>query len=1162
MTVRRSTAFVSVLLAMLAPALTPPADAATTVIGSGTTASTESSDLWSATSLGADSDGGQLRTVHPSEFEAYTLNDQALDAVLDQAPLEDTAAAARNLPTLEVPAPTGELVEFALVESPVMEDGLAAAHPDIKTYAGTSVTEGYAASIRLDVTPNGFHAAVRTVDGAGWYVDPAYVDDEGPYLSYHGTALPASERPLAEPELDVETQGAVTRLAARAANAGSVVRRRTYRWALLNDPTFATKVAPGLNTGGDDTASNAAVLAAKVTLVNRVNEIFNDDLAIKLLLIDGTDKLNLNTTAKATGANGPCGTAPCFTSDQLGDGCQGSLLLRQRHVLGLLAGADNFDVGHLVGGMDGGGVAAIGVVGGRDKAMGCSSVLSPVGDYMALGFLAHELGHQFGANHSFASAGPCGPWRNDATSVEPGGGTSIMSYAGGCEGDTLQSDPDPYFAARSQAEINALVNLTVANTVEVQEVALTGRGSASSFRLDYDGTSTLPITGATDVPGVSYAYTAAGVKAAIQAAIGGTISVTPFFDAATWNDNGFQVSYGGTLAGRDVRTPAVADAVGVAGYAGTVVQGGSHGIGGSTGTATSNRSPSVTAPSAKTIPVRTPFALTGSGEDADGDALVYTWEQDDRAAAGGTALQSNTKLSGPLFPQFATTATVANNTVFHAQGHHHADASPTRTFPDLAQVLRGATNAASGRCPAVGNPNGRLPAGDVLDCYAEFLPTADYVGDVTAGNASPPALNFRLTARDLYPSGGGTSYDDVKLTLDPTAGPFLVTSQAAATTYEGGSTQTITWAVNGTDKPALAPNVKITMSTDGGQSWGEVLAANTPNDGSAEVVIPNVATSTARIRLEAVDNYFFDVNDAPITIDPSVSTRGLEVQPPTVTEVSAPYGGAVGAADSTFSATSERPGARLRATATGLPAGLELTREGTDDAATWTVIGAVQDESGRYEATIQVTDGGDIVEVPLTIRVVAAGAVASLVKQTSTGTGVLSYRQDVALTANLVAAELGNRGDLAFATVDFLDATSGETLCPKVAVTAANGEGTAVCTYSAIANRTYDIRLAVGGRFTGASTVSRPFTLPQTRILSAQWFPTGPTNTITFESDSAAATFTCTLDGGPPTPCSSPYTWTLAGQAPGKHRLLVWATVNGLRDSTPAGLNYIVTTAP
>ncbi|HAP75014.1 MAG TPA: hypothetical protein DCR14_02935, partial [Acidimicrobiaceae bacterium] len=61
--------------------------------------------------------------------------------------------------------------------------------------------------------------------------------------------------------------------------------------------------------------------------------------------------------------------------------------------------------------------------------------------------------------------------------------------------------------------------------------------------------------------------------------------------------------------------------------------------------------------------------------------------------------------------------------------------------------------------------------------------------------------------------------------------------------------------------------------------------ANTPNDGSAEVVIPNVATSTARIRLEAVDNYFFDVNDAPITIDPSVSTRGLEVQPPTVTEV-------------------------------------------------------------------------------------------------------------------------------------------------------------------------------------------------------------------------------------------------------------------------------------
>ena len=76
--------------------------------------------------------------------------------------------------------------------------------------------------------------------------------------------------------------------------------RHYYRLALTSDPSYAAYF------GSEN------VLAEKVTLINRVNEIYNDDLATELRLVNATDKLNLDTDAKATGADGPCGVAPCF----------------------------------------------------------------------------------------------------------------------------------------------------------------------------------------------------------------------------------------------------------------------------------------------------------------------------------------------------------------------------------------------------------------------------------------------------------------------------------------------------------------------------------------------------------------------------------------------------------------------------------------------------------------------------------------------------------------------------------------------------------------------------------------------------------------------------------------------------------------------------------
>jgi hypothetical protein len=149
-----------------------------------------------------------------------------------------------------------------------------------------------------------------------------------------------------------------------------------------------------------------------------------------------------------------------------------------------------------------------------------------------------------------------------------------------------------------------------------------------------------------------------------------------------------------------------------------------------------------------------------------------------------------------------------------------------------------------------------------LDCYSEFLPTKAYRG--TPGMTSH-AMHFRLTARDRVAGGGGVGSDEVTLRVDPNAGPFLVSSFGkAGTSVKGGKKAVVTWKVNGTRK--LAKNVRIVLSTDNGRTWTRVLAGSTRNDGRAAVKLPRTKAAHARIMVQAVGNYFFDVNDKAFSI--------------------------------------------------------------------------------------------------------------------------------------------------------------------------------------------------------------------------------------------------------------------------------------------------------
>ena len=836
--------------------------------------------LWTKTSERVKrSSDGHRRRVNPTSYKAFTLNTRALDAILDKAP--DEASRAKPA-TLRIPAPNGKLIAFEIVESPVMEEGLAAQYPQIRTFAGTAV--GSAASIRLDLTPAGFHASVRG-GGAAWYVDPAYQNDGSLYVSYMRGDLPEPRSRFEDqPQVEEAVETEIERI---GEGPGNPARQRDYRLALMTDPSYAEYFAKGLNDDPAENAqSNLLVNAEKVTLVNRMNQIYGDDIGMNLILVNDLDKLNLNSMAEATGANGPCGVDPCYTVAQLDpaapatNGCTGGILTRNRFAIGQLIGAENYDVGHIALGLNGGGVASSGA--GQDgKARGCTGVPTPTGDYFGVDYVAHEMGHQFAGGHTFNGnqVNCAGGNRSAAASVEPGSGSSVMSYAGICGQDNLQPHSDPYFSQRTQTEFGAYINSTPANVNEVQSVAFNGGSTETAFDGTDSFTLTFPGVGTTTPLTNGTTYNTAGLKAAVEAVFNtggfpGTV-VTPMghFGAAAPNAAGFELRYGGTAAGVDVPNPTL-NPTGFTGYHNTIAAGGAPTNGGfGTGTP-GNRNPTVTAPDDKSIPIRTPFALTGAGSDPDGDDLIYLWEQNDRGGSSGAPLTSNNKVNGPLFRIFGKYADVstAESLQYYSPDENLATDSTTRVFPDMDQILADNTNAETGTCPAPPAPNpppapqspSNVPV-PIIECYSEFLPTSAYNGDAAAPN-NEPSLNFRLTARDMQGPNGGTDFGDTKLLLDKTAGPFLVTSQATATHWQPGSTQTITWDRANTHKPTLAPNVRILLSTDGGQTFGTVLAASTPNDGAQNITVPNTNVTQGRIMIEAVDNYFFDVADGVVTV--------------------------------------------------------------------------------------------------------------------------------------------------------------------------------------------------------------------------------------------------------------------------------------------------------
>lgn len=642
-------------------------------------ANASSINYWTTISAAqAETFGEQIIKVNACKY--YELNITALSGYLQNAPMERTN---KTPLILELPMPDGKTQAFAMVESPVMELGLQLKYPSIKTYAGQSLNDP-TATIRIDITESGFHAMVLASDES-IFIDPLNFSTNQAYMVYnksdainshpHICSVKSEDKINSLDNIGVERNSnnpnnSVLR------NAGDTLR--TYRLALACTGEYANYF-PG-------TPTKLSTLGHMVTSVNRVVGVYEKELSIHMNLIANDDTLiNLN------GATDPY------------DDADGAAMLGQNQTtVNIRVGPSNYDIGHVFS-TGGGGIAGLGVVCNiGQKARGVTGSPAPVGDPFDIDYVAHEMGHQFGGNHTFNSnTGSCSGNISSGAAYETGSGSTIMAYAGICTSlNDLQAHSDAYFHTKNFDEIRNYTTYTGAtgNSCPVKTVTLNHPPIITSIGNNY------------------------------------------------------------------------------------------------------------------TIPISTPFVLTGAANDPDSDPLTYCWEEFD--------LGTNTNANSPS----------GNSPTLRS---YNPSSNPYRIFPALTSLN-----------------NNTVPKGEILPAYAR-------------------SLKFRLTARDNRSGGGGVTYDPgfVTLTVDGTKGPFLVTQPNTNVTWAGSTMQNITWNVANTDlSPISVSTVNILLSIDGGLTYPYTLVTGVPNNGLASVQMPNVSSTKARIKVESVGNIFFDISNVNFTI--------------------------------------------------------------------------------------------------------------------------------------------------------------------------------------------------------------------------------------------------------------------------------------------------------
>ncbi len=338
----------------------------------------------------------------------------------------------RNSPTniIELPNSKGELKKFTIKETSYLAPKLAAKFPMIKSYSAQGIDD-LTAMAKISIGVDGMHAIIFSGKESTVYVDP-YTKSKKQYIVYKRVDLKSDKNSF---ECQVES-------AAKKALKSSFVKRnaddgklRTYRIAIVSTGEYSqfhiNRTTPAPTT---DTEKKAAVLSAMNTTMARVNGVYERDLGVRMVIVDDNDKIIFLDAA----------------TDELTNDSDTALINESQVKCDEIIGDANYDVGHTFS-TGGGGLAQLNSVCVKDsKAKGITGRSQPISDPYDIDYVAHELGHQFGATHTFNNS--CDGNRSSSTAVEPGSGSTIMGYAGICA-PNVQNNSDDHFHAVSIAQM-------------------------------------------------------------------------------------------------------------------------------------------------------------------------------------------------------------------------------------------------------------------------------------------------------------------------------------------------------------------------------------------------------------------------------------------------------------------------------------------------------------------------------------------------------------------------------------------------------------------------------------------------------------------------------------------------------------------------------------
>ncbi len=397
------------------------------------------------------------RLVRPSEYKTFRMDVSALRSILDRAPMEFTDSSRDEPVILTLPMPDGKFARFRIENSPIMEDGLARKYPEIQTYRGYGIDDP-TASARFDLMPSGFHSMILSPNGT-ILVDPYAIGDTTNYVSY----LKKNVRKINDfacefdENKDFDAISTPTQfntdLFLPGIEAPSVISGtdlRTYRLALAATNEYAVAVGSNMTAG---------TLAAQMLIMNRVNGVYERELAIRMVTV-------ANNNLVIYAGDNMCSGVPCTSANDPYSNTSGSAMLGENTTnLNSVIMSGNYDIGHVFS-TGGGGVAMLNGPCGGNKARGVTGLSNPVGDPFAIDYVAHEMGHQWGANHTFngAVSNCSGGNRSSASAYEPGSGVTIMAYAGICGNQNLAGNSIDTFHVKSLEVIVAYSQTGNGNT--------------------------------------------------------------------------------------------------------------------------------------------------------------------------------------------------------------------------------------------------------------------------------------------------------------------------------------------------------------------------------------------------------------------------------------------------------------------------------------------------------------------------------------------------------------------------------------------------------------------------------------------------------------------------------------------------------------------------